>query len=179
MSESRKRIILWLSALLGVLSASTLWLFFTRHPASGPTDKAAQGMGFTSSDRYNEINALSHGNNHLRDLSDAQFALIEDVLQKDGPKPRIGAIVAMNSVQTLAQQRRAIQIMKPHIKEKGVSSMVYFVLQTYARGNGRVAVEEMAQDSDPDARSFARTVIKNLPTRTDAAKPTQSSRQGG
>ncbi|HLK61456.1 MAG TPA: hypothetical protein VKU00_33210 [Chthonomonadaceae bacterium] len=179
MSNSRKRLIAWLGALLGIVTACLVWVWMTRKSGSGPSEAYARQMGFSSMERYKQIIALNHGANHLHDFTDDQFALVEDVLKNDGPKPRINAIAALSSLRTLEQQRHAIQLMKPHVREKGVDAIIYTVLQTYARGDGRPAVEEMVQDPDPDASTFAKVVLKNIPARPQTTHLASQTQSGG
>ncbi len=51
----------------------------------------------------------------------------------------------------------------PHIREKGVDAMVYFVVQTYARGTGRAAVEDLARGADPAVAAWATKVLATTP----------------
>lgn len=170
MPPARRRLVIYLGPLLGICLGCAFWLEYGPKGSGGPTDQWARSRGFGSADRYEAILALSHESKHLRDLTEQQFGLVQDVLDHDGPNAKTLAVVSLASLRTAEQQRRALRMVMPHVREKGVDAMIYFVVQTYARGSGRGAVEELARGPDPAIATWASKVLATVPSSTPAPK---------
>lgn len=158
MTPTRRRFILTLGPLLGILLASVYALIAPRVARSQQNEAEARKLGFISAAQKEAVYSLRREVDYTPD----QFAVLQDVIQHNKGLARVVAIERLHGVHSLDQKRHALNILKPYMGDKNLAPPMEDVLYAYAHGDSRPMVEALTRDPDPAIVNIAKKTLGDL-----------------